>query len=292
MGTIVIAAPAGATRERLLRFFGQRATPISLDREAVIAEGRLLIADQTVRLGDQELIEGVDAAIVLDSGYMWPLPKLEPSIEEWEAARNDFDELLRDDRETESLWYSALAILEDRLPFCANRSGAFAMEAMKPFAFLALQEGGVAVPPFLATNDPVELARFADEHGGELRRLPLLPDEASEWLEAGALAELREPTLVQSVTGREPLRLMVVGREVIPIEPASPLPDEVTSVALTACDLLDLALGELLFLPGSEGPLLADFTPSPDLGLLRQATAERVMDAIWRLILGASARAT
>ncbi len=278
MSRIIIAAPKGPTRERLLGFFSERAEVISLEREAVVADGPLLIDDRTVRLGDTDLIDGVGAAIVLDSGYMWPLPKLEPTLEEWEAARHDLDELLRDDRETESLWYSALAILEDRLPLVVNPSDAFAMEAMKPFAFTVLHEGGVPVAPFVATNDIDEVRRLVERQGGELRCLSMLPDEPARWLDPGALDGRRldeEPMLFQALRGREEVRVIGVAGE------GGAWTDSTVR-------LLGGPLAELLFLPGSEGLVLADFTPSPDLGGLTEAAAQEVLEALWRLIQSSS----
>jgi hypothetical protein len=105
------------------------------------------------------LVDGVDvlaearAAVVLDSGMMWPVPMLDPSPEQWQHHRHRFDDYLRDERETSSFWFSCLDILNDRIPRCINPQAAFALDATKLDALEILRELGVPVAPTLCTDD-------------------------------------------------------------------------------------------------------------------------------------------
>ena len=280
---ILIVAPAGPTRQALAAFFRQRCGSLcSVMRETVVAEGQMLIDDERI-LVDGDDVTDADVAIILDSGFMWPLPMLDPTRSQWDEHRHRFDDYLRDERESASLWFSSLDIINVCVPICINRQGAFALEAMKPDAFELLRSVGAAVAPVITTNSPEALAAFAAEHSGDLLELSLCK-APSRWLDRGKIAALRldqAPVMVQAVDRGETARIMVVGTEAA---------SERGTHAISSAELAEIqrVLGaewsELVFRRADSGWVLSDFTASPSLDSVGEAAADQVLEQLWALI--------
>ena len=233
------------------------------------------------------MLEGAAAAVVLDSGYMWPVPLLDPSPEQWEEHYQRFDDYLRDDRETASLWYSMLAMVQDGVPRCFNRGGAFANEAMKHDALELLRAAGVAVAPALTTNDAQGVADFAQQHPGSLMELSLVPGVAPRVLQRQDLERLpldRKPVMLLALVQPRLVRLTVVGDLVVAAQPEGALPDDALAGLPGIMKALEMEWGELVLGEGEQGWCLCDFSPSPELGALDQESAERALEAVWERI--------
>ena len=286
---IITAAPPGLTRQRLEAFLaGKGAHVVSLCRETAVSGQRLVLDDQRVLWDGEDVLQGAAAAVLLDSGYMWPVPLLEPTAGQWEDHYQRFDDYLRDDREAASLWYSLLAIIEDRIPRCFNRAGAFANAAMKHDALEMLRAGGGAVAPALTTNDPQAVAAFAGRHGGPLLELPLLPGAPPRVLERAALAELpldSRPVMLLALARPRLRRLTVVGDQAVTGDEDGALPEATLRQLPALMKTLELRWAELVFGEGEQGWCLCDFSPSPDLGALGREDADRVLEAVWSDLL-------
>ena len=285
---IITAAPRGPTRQRLEDFFaGKGAQVFSLCRETAVSGGRLVLEDQHLLWDGQDVLAGADAALVLDSGYMWPVPLLAPSPGQWEEHYQRFDDYLRDDRETASLWYSLLAIIEDRAPRCFNRAAAFANEAMKHDALELLRAGALPVAPALTTNDAEAVAAFARQHKGPLVELSLLPGSAPSLLQRDALEQLpldRRPVTLLALARPQLVRATLVGGELLATDPPGALPDAAGKHLPAMMEALEMDWGELVLGQGEQGWCLCDFTPSPDLDALDEAAAAEVLEAVWELL--------
>lgn len=285
---LIIVAPAGPIRQRLEVFFSNRAQVVaSLAREQLIERQLLVIEDQRVLWDGEDLLAAADAALVLDSGYMWPLPLLDPTPEQWTAHRGRFDDYLRDDRESASLWFSLLEIINDRVPCCINPQAAFALAAMKPDAFELLRGGGVTIPPTITTNDPEAVAAFADAHGGPLLQLPLVRGPSAQWLDRPALGGLpleRTPVMLQALAAREEQRVLAVGAQALPAVSGEPVPQEIATAVGPVMERLGLGWAELVFRVIDRGWALSDFSPAPEINRLAPDCADRVLAALWELI--------
>ncbi len=286
---IITAAPAGPTRDRLEASLSDRgARVISLHRETAVSEQRLVLdADGRLLWDGQDVLAGATAALVLDSGYMWSVPLCEPTPGQWEDHYQRFDDYLRDDRETASLWYSTLAIMEDRVPRCFNRAGAFANEAMKHDALELLRAADLPVAPALTTNDPDAVDSFARQHAGPLLELSLVPGAAARVLpreELGGLELDRRPVMLLALARPDLTRVTVAGGDLVAQSPADALPSPVPQFLPAAMEALQMEWGELVLGQGEQGWCLCDFSPSPDLGALDREDAERVLDAVWGML--------
>ena len=282
---IIVAAPAGAGRQRLIDHLEARGAQVrSLERERLVPEGQLCIEDQRVLLDGADLLDGAAAAVILEPGYMWPLPLLDPTPEQWAAHHGRFDDWLRDERESASLWYSLLAILDARVPRVINPQLAMAHLALLPDALALLREAGAAVAPSITTNDPEAMARFAAEHPqAALRALPLWPDAPARWVERGALEALpleREPLLLQALEGRQ-------AREVIAVAGQPVDDDDLPAAAVEALTAvyaqLELGLALVTFCGGPKTLQLCELG-LPDLGACTGARAAQVLDALGDVI--------
>lgn len=291
---VLVVMPAGATRERAERFFAGRGGVVTLAREEAVAGQALVIEDERVLWHGEDVVEGSAGALVLDSGFMWPMPRLDPTPEQWQKHRDRFDDWLRDERETASIWYCLLEILNDRLPECVNPQRAFMQAALKPAALATLEAVGVTLPPWLVSNDPEQVAAFGSERG-ELLALPVSPETGEpRWLSAGALRDLpltEEPVALQRLSAPEALTVVSVAGEVRAVNgalPASapPLEGAVTAVLPTVYKTLEMVLVELVFRPVDGAWCLSDFSPAPDLGALDEDALEAVLEAVWRQIRG------
>jgi len=274
----------GVHRERLEQFFGARAEVLSLVREQAVAEQALVIEDERVLWHGVDVVPDTIGAVVLDSGFMWPLPRLDPTPEQWQIHAGRFDDWLRDERETASLWYSLLEILNDRLPRCVNPQLAFQHAALKPAAMAAVQSAGVPLPPRLTSNDAEAVEAFAGVDG-ELLWLPLTPEAAvgTRWLDPGAVAALpltEEPARLQRLSSREELTVVGVEGRIVAQTIAS-LPDSVATAVEQVQRTLTMPLAELSFRPAARGWCLSDVSPVPALDKLSEPEAEAVLTAVW-----------
>ncbi len=285
--SLIIAAPAGPTRQRLERFFGPRGwRVVSLAREQIVARGQLVLDDLAVLLDGEEILDGTHAALIVDSGYMWPLPTLAPTPKQWAEHQGHFDEYLRDERETASLWYSLMEIINDRVEVCVNPQAAFEHEALKPFAFELLREAGVPLPALLTTNDPDALSSFCGQHPGGLLARELLPDAPARWLEKESPTELgldRSPLLVQALSSREKVEVMAVNGQAVVCRP-QPSEEATLAVVPVVQQVLQMPWATLVFRRDTGGEVLSDFSASPDLGALPPSDAERVLEALAQVV--------
>lgn len=286
-GAIIVGAPAGPGRLRLIDHLEARGAQVrSLERERLVRDGQLCIEDQRVLLNGADLLDGAAAAVVLEPGYMWPLPVLDPSPEQWAAHRGRFDDWLRDERESASLWYSLLAILDARVPRVINPQSAMAHLALPPDALALLREAGAGVAPSITTNDPEALADFANHHpDAALRALPLWPGAPARWVERDTLGELpleREPLLLQALSDR-------ATREVVAVAGRAVGDDDLPAAAAEALthvhEQLGLGLVEVTFC-GEGEPLQLCGLGLPDLGDGDEALVTLVLEALWRLLDG------
>ena len=287
---VVIATERGPTREHLAGFFAGRGLEVCcLDRAGLCAApNRVHIEDEQVWLEDTPILDNALGAVVTDSGYMWPLPMLEPTEEQWAEQRGRFDDYLRDERESASLWLSLMEILEDRLPVSVNPPPAFELAAMKPLAFDSLRQAGVPVPPVTTTNDPTAVADLVSDHGDELLAFELLPGARPVWVDTSEVdeLELREaPRMFQALAGRQTRTIMVVGGCVV----AGDLPGEWLEAFSDHLPVVGETLrspwATLVLRQGREGPVLSDFSPSPDLASIESGRVGAVVEAVGRLLL-------
>lgn len=279
---ILIAAPPGLGRRRLRAFFDGRPACRCLDRERIVPGGELVVADDRITLRGQDLPLDSSAAVILDPGYMWPLPVLDPTPEQWARHHGRFDDYLRDERESASLWFSLLAIFGDRLPVCFNSQAARANLALRPDALDRAHGAGAAVAPTMTTNDPEAVARFVAEHPARyLLSLPVTGAGPPAWIDGAALSELpleREPVMLQAAASREATRVVVVGGAVVGC-PGPGLADELRGQVRAVTGALDLELAELTFRGAGASMELSDVA-QPDLGQLSDDEAIQVMEAI------------
>jgi len=279
--TIIVAAPAGPGRQRLTELLRRKgATVRSLERERLVPQGQLVIEDTRVLLGGEDLLLGATAAVILEPGTMWPLPALDPTAEQWAAHRGRFDDWLRDERESASLWFSLLAIIDELVPTVVNPQVAQAHLALKPDALALLREAGVAVAPTLVTNDPEAVARFCADHPDDaLLALPLWPGAAPRRLAREDLAALpldQEPLLLQALPGAEQLDVTAVAGRALD----GTLPPRAEASVRAVHEHLELTLGLVTFRGAAENLLLSDLG-LPDLGAIDEHRARQVVDALW-----------
>lgn len=273
---MLIIAPSGGTRDRLKRFFEGRAeSVVCVGRDEAIAERRLVLDDERALLDGVDVLAGTSAAIVLESDLMWPLPLLDPTPAEWERERERFDEWLRDEREARSLWVSFVSIVSARVPRCFNPQPAFEHAATKPFAFELLREAGVPLPALVTTNDPEEAGAFADRYPGEYRAFELHPDDRGRWVSRQQLDELPldvTPVMLQALATRAGHTYSAVCGRLVPTGDQS-----LARIAAAAQEVLEMPLAELVFRDGTAGPVLSDFSPSPELDLLADQEADAIL---------------
>lgn len=287
---IVLAAPAGGVRERLCAGFSKRGFEVAkLNRESFVAEGCLIIEDGGVRLRGEDVSREAAGAVILDSGYMWPVPLLSPTREEWEANRTCFDDYLRADRESASLWFSALALLGEHVPHIANPQSAFAYQAMKPQAFLELRDRGLATADFAASNDP-EVFHEMVRKGEEARLTDLLGQSPPRWIDAAAVDALpldEEAFVVQRLGSKELTEVVVAGKTCFEVR-GSRADSTLVDLAREALGALGAPLGRVVFGRDPDGRrVVVDFDITGGLGALSEGDMERVVDGLAELFGGA-----
>lgn len=280
--TVIVAAPAGPTRDAVEAFVRAKGLQVaSLRRESFPRTPRVVVDQTRLLLDDVDVLDRARAAIVLDSGLMWPLPMIDPTPDQWEQHREDFDTYLRDERETSSFWFSCLDIVGDRLKRCVNPQAAFALEATKLDAFEALREAGVPVAPTLCTNERDALDEFMAEHPGPWVEISLAggPPTVVEAADLRARELDVDPVIVQVGDIRATAKVTSVqGAATAGAEPA--VEGFGSSLAeahrVLAAPWLDLWLR-------SDGTrwVLSDFSPSVKLDALPEAERERLIEAVW-----------
>ncbi len=285
--TILVAAPAGPTRDRLEAFLSARnARILPLHREAFPHTPRIVIDQASLRMDGADVLAKIRCAIVLDSGMMWPLPMLDPTPDAWERHRDRFDDYLRDERETSSFWFSCLDVLNDRVPVCINPQRAFALEATKLDAFEVLRDMGVPVAPTLCTNDEAALRDFTGRHPGPWLELSLSGAKARAMDQVG-LDRLRldeDPVVLQAVDPGHVLRVVAVGGTPVVLPAGAGDADD----CVARLSEIQAALGAPwldLWLRLAAGRwVVSDFSPSARIDDLDAGECSRVLDAVQGLI--------
>ena len=282
---IILAAPEGPTRARLAQGFQSRGFEvIELRRETIVSDRNLLVDDEAIRLDGRDLTDGVDAALVLDSGYLFSMPMLGPTEAEWERHRENFDDYLRLEREGTSLWFTLLELIGDKVPRAINPQAAFAFHALKPHGLLTLAEKGVAVAPFVVSNDP-DAFECLSEHK-ELRLSRLRSDASAEWIDRERLVGLpldQEPALIHGLDTRELTEVIVAGAASVRAGGGEPLAED-AALARDALEALGACFG-LVVLGNVDGrSVVVDFDLCPDLGALDDARFGALLDGLVRLM--------
>jgi hypothetical protein len=287
--TILVAAPAGPTRDQLETFLAARNPRIlPLHREVFPHTPRIVVDQASLRMDGIDLLDRVRCAVVLDSGMMWPIPMLDPTLEEWERHRDRFDDYLRDERETGSFWFSCLDIVNDRVSLCINPQRAFALEATKLDAFEVLRDMDVPVAPMLCTNDEAALRDFTGRHPGPW--LELSPTGAkARAVDQGGLARLRldeGPVVLQAVDPERVLRVVGVGGVAVVPPVGACDADECVSRLSEIQAALGAPWLDLWLRPAAGRWVVSDFSPSARIDDLDVEDRSRVLEAVQGLIDG------
>lgn len=259
---------------------------VVLRRRNSVEDNSLWLDDRTIWLGPRDIISTIDAAIIFDSGYPWPIPSIRPSADEWILQRERFDDYLRAERERASLWYSALSLLNLSLP-CMNPQTTFAHEATKPSGLALLASSGLDVAPFLATNDREALEDFGAAAGALFsldQRGHGQPTQLST-REISALPLEREPSFVCALDHTELIRLVVVQGAVVYVDPPISNPSQITALAQEAAQLLEAPALELFFGRTQTNWSIVDFRASLHLPSLEITQATAVLKAIEQWVL-------
>jgi hypothetical protein len=327
---LLLLARDGITRERLCKSLSQYAEVHAFSRESAITEARIAITDdqlwwQNKAIG-QEI--AIDVAIVLDSGYMLPLPMLDPTEEQWLDYRENFDDYLRYERESASLWYSFLELLNHRVT-CINEQSAFAFSALKPYALHCLHDAQIPVAPHLLSNDPDLLCDFAQSHNQALLELPIYTTEATthwmdcksqdstapsshlqrdlstsamaRWCSADEVRQLdlsQQPLWLHGLLNRQLVKVIAIDDRAVWWEylphKAQPhiLDDHICQQIPHIHRCLSLQWSALTFGQCEQGWCLVDFSPAPSLDILSEQDAQTVAEALWQYILKTNSQHT
>jgi hypothetical protein len=284
---ILVIAKDKDTRSMMKSFFSEKGfSPIIIERDSIIPEQQIVVCEDGIRFCDTDIIKGTVAAIILDSGYMWPNPVLKPTIEVWERYRNNLDEYLRNERESFSLWYSLLEILNESIPLCINPQEAFEGEAFKPWAFEKLGHSGVSVPLMISGNDVNKISTFIEENPGHFLSLPLSEDDNPEWItDYDSIGKdlNHVPVFLQSLSSRDAVHVFAVNGKPVITHPESADISDVIEQVPKIQDILQMPFAHLVF-RYSDDLVLSDFCASPDLGLLSQKEQGMIMNGLWELI--------
>ena len=288
--TLIVAARGGHQRDTLVRFFAHRYDRVvSLDRERIVSRGSLNLEGGRVLVDDEPLLDGAVAALVTDSGYMWPMPLIDPDPRTWQEQRERFDHYLRDEREAASLWYSLLGILNDRLPRCVNHQDAFFLAAARPEALWRVRQAGFPVVDSMITNDPEQLTSFAADVTGDgaLFRLDLSGGHrrvpAAE-VEGWPVSE--EPMALARAPGGGLSRGVVVAGQLWPIPLREALPAAITAKLGDLLATLCCGWCEVTFAGRAGEAALLDYDPSPSLEWLEPGQRREVLEALHRRLEG------
>jgi hypothetical protein len=284
---LLVMARDEKIKNSISRYFsGQGFQPIVIEREKIIPEQQMVICEDRIMFGDRDLLKNTAAAIILDSGYMWPQPVLKPTQEVWERYRNNLDEYLRNERESFSLWYSLLEILNKSIPLCINPQEAFEAEAFKPWTFTKLAQAGIPVPPFISGNDQNKIKTFLEKNAGSILSLPLSENDAGEWIEDCDTQKLnpeQTPILLQSLSTKHEIKIIAVNGKPVSIHPPSSDISQVIEHIPTILNILHMPLAQLTF-RYAEDLALSDFHASPDFSSLSMETIDALLKALAHLI--------
>jgi hypothetical protein len=297
----ILIVPSTTKSGKLLAtyFQSQGYASLIVTREASLTAQPIVVEEDAVFIGAVNVLENTAAAIILDGGYMWPQPVLEPTPEEWAKYHTNLDEYLRNEREASSLWFSLLGILNQELPLCINPQQAFEAYVFKVWAFEELKIAGVVLPPYLAGNDWEQIDTFitgtctAGRHR-HILNLPLAANMEPGWLEpetllkqGGAAAGLshvtNHPLFLESLSSREAIRVVAVGGEILWSTHTGLLPPELVRQVPVIQQTLAMPLAELTF-RYADWLVLSDFSPSFDLAALPAGEVQAVCAALQRLI--------
>ncbi len=195
--------------------------------------------------------------------------------------------------EKRAMLESILLALERSGCRLVNGLEANAQHSRKPYQLELLHAAGLAVPRWLATNDPAAVRRFVREVGSAVYKplaggatvQPIVPEDlAGDRLEALALA----PVLFQERIEGIPVRAYVVGRRVVATaEIHSPeldyrrrevvvvatrlRPDE-RRVVLAAAKACGMVFTGVDFIRSTNGPILLECNPSPMFAAFERKT--------------------
>lgn len=281
---IIIIAANKIVRDFLSGYFeGSGYRCLTIDRDRIIADQQLVITENSVAFCGQDLIGDTAAAIILDSGFMWPQPVTVPSVKQWAHYRNNLDEYLRNEREAASIWYSLLEILNDSLPICINPQEAFTAETFKPWALDILSARGVPAPPFLAGNNREQIAAFMARHPGPFLSLPVSEEETVHWDWQEQPDRGNSPVFIQAFTSKEEIRVLAANGKVIQVDPKGASIGEVIDHIPRIQSCLKLHLAELVF-RHSNRQVLSDFKAAPELTDLDDQALAKLLDEIDKLI--------
>ena len=281
---IVIIAAEGSIRDFFSRYFEEKGfRSLIIERDKIISEQQLVITEDSVKFCDEDLIKQTAAAIVLDSGYMWPQPTSIPSEEQWSYYENNLDEYLRNERESASLWYSLLEILNDCVPVCINPQEAYTAEAFKPWALDILSEQGIATAPFIAGNNKKQISNFLEKNRGFVLSLPITSYGRNCWDWQEQFDHENAPVFLQALSSKEEVKIVVANGKAIHTDPEGSSIDDVIDKIPLIQSVLKIHLAELVF-RYSDRLVLSDFKAAPDLSNLNEGTLTKLLDEILSLI--------
>jgi len=261
---------------------------IAIDRHKIFENQQIAISDDKILYYEQDLLECTAGAIILDSGYMWPQPVVKPTLEKWMLFKNNVDKYFKYERETSSLWYSLLEILNDSLPLCINPQEAFEAESFKPWAFDMLDQEGVNIPPIISGNDKDAIMNFIDENNGKILSIPLYDNEKPLWVdtyENGFFHLEEEPVMLQALSRKETIRIIAVKGKPVYTNPNSVEISELADQIPKIQDSLKIPFAELIF-RYTDRPVLSDFSASPAIHSLSKKVIQSIMDALLALFKG------
>lgn len=261
---LLILTPKDEINKILIDFFSDDFAVIPIYRQDILKKEQLVINNHDVLLDGNSILKNTAAAFIFDSGYMWPNPGMKFSPDEWEAGRDKFDELLRNERESNSFWYSMLSILNQEIPFCINPQSAFAKEAFKPEVFHELLQEKIALPPFCIGNNKEINKKFIEDNRGEILTIPLSPLQEEGWLAGNEMGG--SPLFLQSFSNKESVKVISFkGQTVTGDQKDLISTDQLRKIH----DIIQAPLLELVF-RDNKGWCLSDFSVCPDLTLLSE----------------------
>ncbi|MBD3315934.1 MAG: hypothetical protein GF344_09120 [Chitinivibrionales bacterium] len=259
---------------------------ITVMRQSLFLEKSLYITNDGIHYQGKDLSAGIDAALVTDSGYMWPQPVTPLTEEQWGGYKNRLDEFLRNEREASSMWYSFLGILNETATVCINPQRAFEFQAFKPWAFEELRNAGIPLPPIMTGNDDVRIQSFMENHPGVYLKVPLTDSDSPEWLETHVAKERSfadSPALLQALTSKEESRVLVVGGRVVWTDGKGSRTAGAESKIWESIPILQECLSmpyAELTLRMSDGTMLSDFNAAPDITRIPDIHQRSALEAI------------